>query len=145
MKSILITLYERDINKLIEEINLYQDEKDLWKIKNGILNSAGTLALHLIGNLNHFIGAALGHTGYVRDRDKEFSERNVPAATLIAELKRIAGIIKTTLEGLTDDDLKKDFPFPLNNTIHPTDFVLTFMLVHFDYHLGQVNYHRRMI
>ncbi len=145
MKSTFITLYERDINKLIEEINLYEDEKDLWKIKNGILNSAGTLTLHLIGNLNHFIGAALGNTGYVRDRDKEFSDKDIPAATLIEELKKTSSVIKVTLANLKDEDLAKDFPLPINNIISSTEFILTFLVAHFNYHLGQINYHRRMI
>ncbi len=145
MHTIFSTLFERDINKLIEEINLYKDENDLWKIKNGILNSAGNLALHLIGNLNHFIGATLGNTGFVRERDKEFSEKNIPAATLIEELNKTSSVIKTTLSDLTDEDLKKDFPLPINNKISSTAFTLIFLIAHFNYHLGQINYHRRMI
>jgi uncharacterized damage-inducible protein DinB len=145
MLSTISSLLERDINKLIEEINLYGDEKDLWKIKDGILNSSGNLTLHLIGNLNHFIGATLGNTGYVRTRDKEFSDKNVPAATLIEELKKTSDVVKTTLAGLKEEDLEKDFPLPINNKIYSTSYILVFLVAHFNYHLGQINYHRRMI
>ncbi|HEY5407636.1 MAG TPA: hypothetical protein VIJ92_11120 [Ginsengibacter sp.] len=78
MTTTIAALFERDINKLIEEINLYKNEEDIWKIKEGISNSSGNLTLHLLGNLNHFIGATLGNTGYVRERDKEFSLKNIP-------------------------------------------------------------------
>ena len=67
---------------------LYKNEEDVWKIKEGISNSAGNLTLHLLGNLNHFIGATLGNTGYVRERDKEFSLKNIPRIQLVEDLKK---------------------------------------------------------
>src|ERR1700690_4209536 len=97
MLAIITSLFERDINKLIEEINLYKNENDLWKIKEGISNSAGNLTLHLIGNLNYFIGATLGNTGYVRERDKEFSLKNIPRVQLVEDLKKANEVIKNTL------------------------------------------------
>ena len=72
MLQTLSSFFRKDLSKLIGEIDLYKNETDLWKIKDGISNSGGNLTLHLIGNLNHFIGATLGNTGYVRERDKEF-------------------------------------------------------------------------
>jgi hypothetical protein len=77
IKQPLALIFERDLNKLKEEINLYKEESNLWKIEKNISNSAGNLALHLIGNLHHFIGAVLGNTGYVREREKEFSAVNI--------------------------------------------------------------------
>lgn len=78
LKTVLLEIFERDLNKLKDEINLYKDENSLWIVKCGISNSAGNLCLHLVGNLNHFIGAVLGNTGYVRNREKEFSAKNLP-------------------------------------------------------------------
>ena len=138
-------LFERDLNKLIEEINLYKNEKDLWKIKEGISNSGGNLALHLIGNLNYFIGTALGHTNYVRDREKEFSLKNIPREELISDLQDISEIIKTTLTKLPDEDLKNEYPLRIDDNDLPIENMLLHLLTHLNYHLGQVNYHRRMI
>ena len=145
MISTITSLFERDLNKLAEEINLYKNEEDLWKIKEGISNSGGNLTLHLIGNLNHFIGAILGNTGYIRERDKEFSLKNIPRVQLVEDLKSTNEVIKNTLPLLLQEDLKKDFPVPINDKTSSTSFVLLHLLAHFNYHLGQVNYHRRLI
>jgi hypothetical protein len=145
MIEIITSLFERDINKLIEELMLYKNEEDVWKIKEGISNSGGNLTLHLLGNLNHFIGATLGNTGYLRERDKEFSLKNIPRIQLVDNLRKVNDVIKNTLPHLSDKDLKKDFPVPLNDKTLSISFVLLHLLAHFSYHLGQVNYHRRLI
>lgn len=145
MTEVITSLFERDIHKLVEELMLYKNEEDVWKIKEGISNSGGNLTLHLLGNLNHFIGATLGHTGYARQRDKEFSLKNVPRTQLVEELKKVNKVVKDTLTHLSDEDLEKDFPVPLNDKTLSTSFVLLHLLAHFSYHLGQVNYHRRLI
>lgn len=145
MLPILCSLFERDLNKLIEEISLYKNETDLWKIKDGISNSGGNLTLHLVGNLNHFIGATLGNTGYVRERDKEFSLKDIPRKQLIDEINNTSAIITNTLSSLSKDDLEKDFPVPMNNKISATGLILMHLLAHLNYHLGQINYHRRLL
>ena len=145
MLTVITSLFEKDINKLIEEIGLFKNEEDIWKIKDGISNSAGNLSLHLIGNLNHFIGATLGNSGYVRERDKEFSEKNIPRTQLIEALNSTVSVIKQTLAALPEEDLKKDFPVAINQKIISTEYMLVYLLNHFNYHLGQVNYLRRLI
>ena len=144
MLPALSLLFERDFGKLIEEISLYKYETDLWKIKKGISNSGGNLTLHLVGNLNHFIGATLGNTGYVRERDKEFSLKHIPRKQLIQDIKNTAAIVANTFASLSQDDLERDFPLPFNDKISDTGFILMFLLAHFNYHLGQINYHRRL-
>ena len=109
MTEIITSLFERDINKLIEELMLYKNEETIWKIKEGISNSGGNLTLHLLGNLNHFIGATLGNTGYIRERDKEFSLKNIPRLQLVEELKKVNSVVKNTLTHLSDEDLEKNF------------------------------------
>lgn len=145
MQQIFFPFFERDLNKLIEELSLYKSEEDIWKIKEGISNSAGNLTLHLVGNLKHFIGTTLGKTGYVRERDKEFSEKNIPRHLLINDVKDTIAIIKNTLSKLNTDSLEQDFPITLNNMVSSTASVLVYLLVHLNYHLGQVNYHRRLV
>lgn len=141
----IITFFENDLNKLATEISLFKDEKSLWKVKDGITNPAGNLALHLIGNLNHFIGKTLGNTNYIRNRDEEFSLRNVPQAKLISDINEVKEIIKNTLPNLSPQDLQKDFPIKIRDEIFSTEIMLVYLLAHLNYHLGQINYLRRMI
>jgi len=145
LRESLLEIFERDLNKLKEEINLYKDENSLWIVKKEISNSAGNLCLHLMGNLNHFIGAELGKTGYVRDRENEFTAKNVSAKVLINYIENTIEIVKHTLENLSSDDLDKDFPQQKHSKTVKTDFMLLHLIAHFNYHLGQINYHRRLI
>ncbi len=143
----LSELFERDLNKLKEEINLYKDENRIWDVKGDIKNSAGNLTLHLLGNLNHFIGAILGNSGYVRNRDEEFSDNHVPRTEIIGDIDKTIGIIKSTLLKVSDQQLKKDYPIKVlkNKETMRTEFFLIHLLGHLNYHLGQLNYHRRLI
>ncbi len=137
--------FERDLDQLISEINLFKKETDIWKTKEGITNSAGNLTLHLLGNLNHFIGKTLGNTGYVRNRDEEFSLRNISKEKLISDLTDLKGTITNTLPKLSDEDLQKDFPVKIREEVFSVEKMLVFLLAHLNYHLGQVNYLRRII
>jgi hypothetical protein len=137
--------FERDLDKLKEEINLFKNDSDIWKVKDGIINSAGNLTTHLIGNLNHFIGKTLGNTGYVRKRDEEFSVKNISREKLISDIDSLKEIIKNTLPNLSEEDLKKDFPLKIQEQTFTTENMLIFLLAHLNYHLGQVNYLRRLL
>ena len=144
LKEALVEIIERDLNKLRDEISLYKDENSLWVLQKEISNSAGNLCLHLLGNLNHFIGAVLGETGYVRDRENEFTAKNISAKVLINYIENTIEIVKHTLENLSAEDLEKDFPQQKHSKLVKTDFMLLHLLTHFNYHLGQINYHRRL-
>ena len=141
----ITVFFERDLDKLIEEINSFKNENDIWKIKNGITNSAGNLTTHLLGNLNHFIGKTLGNTDYVRNRDEEFSVKNISREKLIADIDSLKKVIKNTLPQLSDEDLKKEFPIKIRDEVFSTENMLTYLLAHLNYHLGQINYLRRML
>jgi hypothetical protein len=145
LKETVVEIFERDLQKLITELNLYRDENNLWVVKEGISNSAGNLSLHLLGNLNHFIGATLGHTGYVRHREDEFSLKNILRTDIIINIENCILIVKNTINALTADDMEKDFPLELNGRILSTGHMLVHLLVHLGYHLGQINYHRRLV
>lgn len=145
IKQPLILIFERDLNKLKEEISLYKDEKNLWIIEKNISNSAGNLALHLIGNLNHFIGAVLGKTGYVRERDLEFSNKNIPKEKILLAIDETIIMIKNVLSNVTDEILTGQFPEKKQGQDYPTNFILLHLLAHLEYHLGQINYHRRLL
>lgn len=145
LKESLIKTLERDINKLKDEINLYEAENKLWLIKSEIKNSAGNLCLHLLGNLNYFIGEVLGKTGYVRNRDYEFAAKNIPKKDLIKQIEETSEIVKDILAKLSEEDFKKDFPVKFNDNTLKTESMLLNIVTHFNYHLGQINYHRRLI
>ena len=142
----LKTLFERDLRKLRHEIEQYNSEDALWLMEKDIPNSAGNLALHLVGNLNGFIGATLGHSGYVRQRELEFSLKGVPKVELMKQIDDTIVVLNATLDKLSLEDLAKDFPEPVfgGKTV-TTEYMLVHLASHLGYHLGQVNYHRRLL
>lgn len=140
----LIALFERDLENLKNELNEYRNEADLWKIKGAISNSGGNLTLHVIGNLRHFIGNVLGGTDYVRDRKAEFESKNIPVEKLIEQIQLAKLEVSTTLKKLTQEDLEKKFPIDVLRFEMTTAYFLTHLYGHLNYHLGQVNYHRRL-
>lgn len=146
LKEALKSLFTRDLNRLKAEIEQYQDEQHIWRVDRNIANSAGNLCLHLVGNLNTYVGAELGKTGYVRDRPLEFSLKNVPRAELVSMVEATIKVVNETLEPLTDQDLEKDYP---QVKIVEGGSSIAFMLIHLSghlaYHLGQINYHRRLL
>ena len=141
----LITLFKRDLNKLKTEIGLYNDENKVWILHKDISNCAGNLCLHLVGNLNAFIGAELGHTGYIRHRDLEFSLKDIPREELIKQVDAVIITVESTLAKLTQKDLNKEFPINVFKEKMTTGFFLIHLATHLAYHLGQINYHRRML
>ena len=145
LNAILSELYERDLNKLREEIEQFTDEADLWTTSGGITNSAGNLCQHLTGNLRHFLGAVLGGSGYVRDRDAEFAAKGTTKADLLADIDAAAASVKDTLSKLTDDDFAKTYPIEVFGHPMTTGYFLVHLATHFNYHLGQINYHRRLL
>lgn len=141
----LKSLFNRDLNKLKVEIESYQDESQIWAIDKNISNSAGNLCLHLIGNINNFIGTELGKTGYVRNRPLEFSLKDVPRSEIISKIDETILVVNNTLDSLTEADLKAIYPQIVFEKEMTTEFFLIHLATHLAYHLGQINYHRRLI
>lgn len=141
----LAVLFERDILKVKNEISLYADEKKLWLITPQISNSAGNLCLHLLGNLQHYIGGILGHSGYIRNRPEEFSLKNIPAQEMVHNLERVAALVSKTIRDLPTEILEKEYPEKVFEQPMTVEYFLMHLLAHLNYHLGQINYHRRMI
>jgi uncharacterized damage-inducible protein DinB len=140
----LALLFERDILKVKTEISLYEDEKKLWLTAPGISNSAGNLCLHLLGNLQHYIGGILGNSGYIRNRPEEFSNKNIPAKQMMDDLERVAALVSKTLRELPISELEKEYPEKVFEQPMTVEYFLLHLLAHLNYHLGQINYHRRM-
>ena len=141
----LKSLFNRELNKLKEEIALYQNEDMLWQTDKQIANSAGNLCLHLIGNLNTYIGAAFGNSKYIRDRPLEFSLQGVLRSELIKKIDDTILVVNNSLCNLTEEELKKWYPVLVLDKETSIEYFLIHLLAHLTYHLGQINYHRRLL
>lgn len=145
MINTLSALFTRDLNRLKIEIEAYSDENNIWRTDKNIANSAGNLCLHLLGNLNTYIGAALAHSGYVRQRDLEFSLKNIPRAELVQRIDDTIVVVEQGLNLVTEEELKGNFPVVIWDKETGMKFTLAHLLTHLNYHLGQINYHRRLL
>lgn len=145
LTATLTELYERDLSKLKTEIELYTNEADLWKKPGAVPNSAGNLCLHLNGNLQHFFGSVLDDTGYLRDRDAEFSTTGVSREQILSDIDLTMRVVRSTLAKLTDADLSATYPFEVFGKPMTTGWFITHLSTHLTWHLGQINYHRQMV
>lgn len=143
--DVLRKLFNRDLLKLKKELELYKNEANIWKVEKDITNPAGNLCLHLVGNLNTYLGATLGNTGYVRNRDLEFSQKGVSRAELIQKTEATIQVVDRVLANMTEDQLKQEYPMVVLEEKSTTEYFLIHLATHLSYHLGQVNYHRRLL
>lgn len=141
----LRTILLRDLDALVRELEAYPDERDIWAMPEGIPNSAGTLALHMAGNLHHYVGAELGGSGYVRDREAEFGDRDVPRAEIVSRIVAAREAVEAALSDLDAVALAAPFPGKLPFGELRAGRFLMHLTVHCGYHLGQVDYHRRIV
>ncbi|HUE96226.1 MAG TPA: DinB family protein [Longimicrobiaceae bacterium] len=139
------SLLLRELRSVRAELEAYPDETAIWALPPGLPNSGGTLALHIAGNLRHYVGAVLGGSGYVRDRAREFTARGVSRRELLDEITAAEDVIGSTFPHLSDADLPGTFPEPIRDHWIPTGEMLLQLAVHLAYHLGQLSYHRRVV
>jgi len=142
LNTILANFYERDIRKMIEEINLFKNEENIWKTFGSVKNSSGNLALHIIGGMNFLFGTTLAQTGYVRNRDEEFNVKGVERKVIITQLEELIPLTKKIIHGL---NMEADYPLIFDGAKRTNNYVITQLLLHLNYHLGQVNYLRRIL
>jgi hypothetical protein len=143
--AFIAQIIERELEGLKKQLISYPDEQDIWTTSPSIQNSAGTLALHITGNLRHFIGAGIGKSGYIRDRTGEFSDRDIPRTELLDQLDQTIQDIKKALADINKDELDQTYPLEIGGINVNTKEWLLHLMVHFSYHLGQIDYHRRFI
>lgn len=141
----LRVLFQRDLNRVKQELQLYQDEQKMWRVERGIANSAGNLCLHLIGNLNTYIGLELGGVAYTRHRELEFSLKDVPRQELLEKLAETSAIVDMALSQVTPEVLAQEYPVVVFDYKTTTEYFLVHLSSHLTYHLGQINYHRRLL
>jgi len=138
-------LFGRELATVRDQLLAYPDTASIWALPAGLPNSAGTLALHIAGNLRFFIGAMLGGGGYVRDRDAEFSLRGIDRDELVKQIEAAADEVTRALATLDDSELEKPFPVEVAGVRLPTGRFVGHLAVHLGYHLGQMDYHRRIV
>jgi len=135
----------RELRGMKNELLAYQDEGDIWRSVPGLPNSAGTIALHVAGNLQHFVGAQLGKSGYVRDREAEFGRRDVPVSEMVNELDRTVAALDAAFAKLEDEAMDHPFPQEIAGVRPTVGEFLVHLVAHLAYHLGQIDYHRRCV
>lgn len=145
MPAAIAAILDRDLQALRREVEAYPDDRALWQPVPGIINTAGTLVLHLTGNVQHFLGTRLGGTDYVRDRPAEFARRDVPRAELLQEIETARVAVRQGLDRLPEAQLAADFPEVIAGDRFATGDYLVHLATHFAYHLGQLDYHRRVV
>ena len=141
----LKSLFYRDLNRLKTEIASYSKEENIWIVDQSIANSAGNLCLHLIGNLQTYIGAEIGKTGYIRNREAEFALRDIPRTVLLDGIDDTIRVVDQALDKLEEDDLVAKYPILVFDEMTTTEYLLVHLTTHLTYHLGQINYHRRLL
>jgi hypothetical protein len=145
MTEHLLTLFKRDLEKLVLELEAYESEATIWARAGEVKNPAGNLVLHLHGNLNHFVGKVLGNLEFVRDREAEFSRSDVPRAELIAMVHATSAMLEQVLPSLGHEELEKPYPLEVLGYPMTTGYFLIHLYGHLNWHLGQINYHRRLV
>ena len=138
-------VFERDIAKLRQEISSYRNENRIWHTDKNIANSAGNLCLHLVGNLKTYIGKDLGGVDYIRDRESEFTRKGLTKDELIVMVDSTLSAVQRAFDTLSDDRLEDEFPTLVFEQKTSVAFMLIHLAAHLDYHLGQINYHRRLL
>lgn len=141
----LNTIFTRDLKRLQQEVAAYTNEQNLWLVDKGIANSGGNLCLHLLGNINTYIGAVIGNTGYVRNRPLEFTNKDVAKAELLQRIEATIEVVNQAFAQLNEEDLPKEYPMQVFEQPMTYEFFLVHLAAHLSYHLGQINYHRRLL
>ena len=145
MVNDLARLFARDLNKVAKQIQSFEEEPQLWMVLPGIANTAGNLVLHLEGNLREYVGRQLGGIEYTRNRPSEFENVPVPASDLLQRIEHLAAIVPKVIQSLQEPQLSAMYPENVLGSEMTTHFFLIHLHGHLNYHLGQIDYLRRIL
>lgn len=139
----LKALFLRDLDALEKELHLYPKASDLWIKADSIANTGGTLFIHLNGNLQHFIGAVLHQSGYKRDREFEFSGKQ-SLSEIQEQIKETKRVVSDCFDFMDESVLSQSYTLQPLGYPMSVGYFLMHLQGHLNYHLGQINYHRRI-
>jgi len=141
----LAALFHRDLTRLAQQLPAFTGQDVLWQCAPGITNSAGNLCLHVEGNLREFVGRLIGGLSYHRTRDQEFAANGVPLAELAARVEDLRSMVPSVISQLSDAQMQARVPGdPLGSPVSTQQFLIH-LHGHLNYHLGQIDYLRRML
>jgi uncharacterized damage-inducible protein DinB len=141
----LSRLLVRELEGFGRELELFPDDESVWRTVPGVANSAANLALHVAGNLQYYVGAVLGGTGYVRDREAEFRRRSGPRSGVVREIRTAIRVVQDVLRDLPAERLALEYPEPVDDLAFRTDRFLFHLCTHAAFHLGQAGCLRRAL
>lgn len=141
----LAELFRRELTRLIQELDAFPDRTALWLTAPGVTNSAGNLALHLEGNLREFIGRQLGGIAYQRERDLEFVPSDLPVEELIRRIEAVREMVPRVLASLEAQQMEAPQTHLSQDPPLTTRQFLIHLLGHLSFHLGQIDYLRRIL
>jgi uncharacterized damage-inducible protein DinB len=139
LAAVLADRYAANLAR-IRELATPLAETQFWTKPFAYGNSFGHLVLHLTGNLNYYIGAQIANTGYVRNRDREFTEANPPSKEKALERldEAVVMVIKSVRSYLPADWTK---PYSAENTNCTSRIeILIQCAAHMQHHIGQMIY-----
>ena len=145
LRTAVQAILQRELGAVRRSVEVYPDDASLWAERRGLPNAGGTLVLHVAGNLQHFIGAVLGASGYRRDRDAEFSRRGVSRDDLLAEIDAASEAVDLGMSAISDEAMAAPYPEAISGRAVATGDYLVHLASHLAYHLGQLDYHRRVV
>jgi uncharacterized damage-inducible protein DinB len=115
--------------------------EQFWRKPYPYGNSVGHLVLHLTGNLNYYIGARVAETGYVRKRDKEFTDPNPPHKDeALREFDRTVGMVVATIRNQVGEDWGKVYTAERESEAENRFQIFVRCAGHAYHHVGQIVY-----
>jgi len=145
MTNDVTRLLVRELEGFKRELALFPDDESVWRTVPGVTNSAANLALHVAGGLQYLVGAVLGGSGYVRDREAEFNRRSGPRAEIGVELDRALTVVRDVMPRLPPAVIDGEYPEPVLGVRFQTRLFLLHLCAHAAFHLGQAGYLRRIV
>ncbi len=131
------TDFGRRVHRLAEDLN----EEQFWTKPHSYGNSFGNLVLHITGNLNYYIGAQIAQTGYIRQRDLEFTQTHVgQKQEVLSKLDEAVAMVITSLRNQTDGDWEQAFVAVGADDVKDRFSIYLRCAVHFHHHIGQMIY-----
>ena len=139
LSTVLADRYYANLTR-VRELAAPLTEKQFWTKPYNYGNSFGHLVLHLTGNLNYYIGAQIAKTGYVRDREREFTEPNPPSKEeALKGLDASVAIVIETVRAQSSEDWSKPYSAVNTNCKIRLDIILQ-CAAHMQHHIGQMIY-----